>query len=179
MYCKNCGAKMPKDRDYCIRCGGKNQSVPSKSIVETNPIDFQPALPMNFHYFYLVLMFLGIILSLYEMVVSKFTIYGICSLLFSLVTFVTLGKQQKVGYILFLVTNTISIVLVSIFYGMFLLALFGISILEGLNPFHFIATMHTTTDYLAIAEFTGIIVVIILILLAIRKYYTKRKGMFS
>ncbi len=57
MYCKNCGAKMPKDKDYCIRCGGKNQLGPAKVSEDLDVGNFQTALPMNFHYFYLVLIF--------------------------------------------------------------------------------------------------------------------------
>ena len=64
---------------------------------------------------------MSIILSLYEMVTEGFTIAGVFGLLFTLVTFVTLGQQQKVGYILFMVTNTLAIVFISLIYGMFFL----------------------------------------------------------
>jgi len=113
------------------------------------------------------------------MVTEGFTIAGVFGLLFTLVTFVTLGQQQKVGYILFMVTNTLAIVFISLIYGMFFLALFGITLFEKINPFRFMARMHGSINYIELAKFTGIIVVLIIILLAIRVYYKKRKGLFN
>ena len=88
------------------------------------------------------------------MVTEGFTIAGVFGLLFTLVTFVTLGQQQKVGYILFMVTNTLAIVFISLIYGMFFLALFGITLFEKINPFRFMARMHGSINYIELAKFT-------------------------
>lgn len=176
MYCKNCGAKLPKDRDYCIRCGGRNELDVAKSFKQLDNPDFQPALPMNFHYFYLVLMFLSIVLDVYAIFVEGFSVYNVINVLLSLFIFVTLGNRKKIGYYMVMISVISSIIMISVFYILMILMLFGINIFN----IAFLEFVTYDANFIkSIVILTGIVGIMIAILLAIGKYYKNRKGMFS
>lgn len=182
MYCKKCGAKMPNDKDYCVRCGGNNQiNIPNRVEEESHSRNLPPVLPMNFHKFYLVLLAISILLSLYSILTEGFTIWDIVGLGYNLILLITLSKLQKIGYILFMISNAFSIMMILSIYGMFILSLFGIVIFSRINPFAIRAAFASSIsiDFLELAKFTGIVVALVAMLVAIGIYYRKRKDMFT
>lgn len=176
MYCKNCGAKLPKDKDYCLRCGGSNQLELQKSIREMNKGDFQPALPMTFHYFYLILLFLSIVFNVYSMYTEGFSVGDVLNTVFSLILFISLGNRKKLGYILFICYTIYEMILLGIFYVIEILLLFGITTftLSFVNLDIFSGSL-----IIFGVVFTALVIVAELILFAVLLYYRKRKNMFS
>ncbi len=183
MNCEKCGARLPKGKNYCVRCGGQKQAVNDslKEMINEEPqsILSNDYLPMRFHAFYIFILILSIVLQIISIPVYGISVV-IAVLLESIYCYL-LAKRTKLGYQLLMAFTIIEIVLIFIYFikGILLLLNIGTVSLLNIGPLNAIfSILMMFLGPIGLLFISVTCIVILLILYAIIKYYSKRKDMF-